>query len=170
MANWWFLYLMHIDDVVLILGPLTFIGINFLYSKFMHKKEYGMMMFAISLSALVFITVLNKKMIIPATSAILVLGYADPLAALIGKGYHRNDKRIYSKSLIGSITFAIVSMIILTLIFRYNNVPVRIYEIVLYGCFFAFVENKIFPKYDNITIPFSVFICIYLRGMICGLY
>lgn len=170
MANWWFIYLRNINDTVLIFGPLIFIGINYWSCKLKKGKEYGMTLFCVSLSVLVFITTLNKNLIMPATTAIMVLGYADPIAAIVGRGFQKKMRRPLKKSLLGSFAFMIVSIIILMIFFRAYNESVKVYELVVVSALFAAVENKVFPKYDNLMVPLSVFTYVYIRGVLCGFY
>lgn len=168
MANWWFIFLRNIEDKILILGPVSFIIINYLIER-SKKKGYGMTMFAVSLSAMTTVVLLNVRFLYSATLAILILGYADPIAAIVGRSYQNYKGYIHQKSLLGSGIFSMVSIAIMAGLLCYINIELLKVDIILWGCLFAWVEQKVFPRCDNITVPFSVFIVAILRGKICGL-
>ena len=169
MASWWFVFLNNIESEIIIIGPLSFIVINYLYSKLCNKHEYGMVHFAISLSILAIVSRFNEILILPATAGMMILGYADPVAALVGRAYQKyKGYETHTKSIVGSIAFSIVAMIILLVLIDEDGKQRIGFDLIILGGFFAYIENRVFPKYDNMLIPIAVFIFVYMRGLIWG--
>lgn len=113
--------------------------------------------FCISLSMLTLITTYIEETIIPATASMLVMGYADSSAAIIGRKYQIYKRKEYECSFIGTITFIIVAITVLENYFCYIN-KFNIFIAMVISIISGIVEAKILPQYDNITIPIVVYI------------
>lgn len=118
-SNWWFIAVFLMDDTLLAsFGPITFIFLNYLSHRFeifkgmetKEKSNLGTIYFPISLLILV---LLSYSGIIPKAAAgigILVMGYADGMAAIVGRKIGKNWFGFASrKSLEGSLTFFLVA-------------------------------------------------------------
>lgn len=163
MASWWFIRLKFLDNPYLWIGPVVFIAITFFYAQAYNCKK-GIMYFNISLAVLTFLTTKYEKPIFPSTAAILVLGYADPLAALMGRYYQNLTNKVHRKSILGSVVFTIVTSVILIALhlpqIEFANVVIYIGEAMAT----ALCEMYLFPEYDNIVIPGIVFLISVLIG------
>lgn len=156
MASWWFIRLCFLECRPLWLGPIFFMILLIFYRK-KHTIKRGMEYFCFSLAIMTFLTELSSLFIIPATVAILTMGYADSAAALVGKLYQKYKNTYKQHSIAGSIAFFIVSMAVY---FVYLNQTLNFIYIVLISALVAFVEAKILPKYDNITVPMLTFLMV----------
>ena len=118
-SNWWFIAVLMMEDTLLAsFGPITFIILNYLSYRFeifkgmetKEKSNLGTVYFPISLLLLV---LLSYSGIIPKAAAgigILVMGYADGMAAIVGKKFGRYWFDFSpNKSLEGSLTFAVIA-------------------------------------------------------------
>ena len=94
LSNWWIIAMIFFDNVIWAsICPAIFIIVNFISYKYkliktMEREEndgFGTVYYAISLLVLVIITfkVINKPWI--GLCGVLVMGYGDGLAAIIGK-------------------------------------------------------------------------------------
>jgi len=90
-----------------------------------------------------------------AVSALLVLALSDPAAAIIGRRYGK--RRIFGKTLAGSLAFFLSAWFILALYFGDN--PFRQLPAALLG---AVAEALPWPINDNLTIPVAVGLVGYL--------
>lgn len=158
MANWWYIRLAFINCRLLWLGPLAFMIILNIYAR---KKEIkrGMEYFCLSLSIMTMITAINMKYIVPATSAILIMGYADAAAAIFGKAYQNYKKTDKTYSIVGSIAFFTISNVVLFICMGHT---VNIIYLIFVSLLLTFIEAAIFPKYDNITVPMFAFLMMLL--------
>ncbi len=99
------------------------------------------------------------------TTALLCVGFADGLAALVGQKYGRNNRyKIFSgfKSIAGSLTVLVVSLVILLLINYFGHLNLPIISFVLMPLDVALVEA--FAPYgsDDFLIPLSVLVILRL--------
>lgn len=154
MACWWFLRLYFIETRFLWLGPLVFMLVFFIYETKKAKKQ-GMWQFCLSLTLLTLITEYTKSFETCATAAILIMGFGDSLAALTGKEYQKRRNTNNSFSIVGSVTFFVVSLIILLICFQTS---VNIVLLISIATIVTVVEAKILPKMDNITVPLTTFL------------
>jgi phytol kinase len=98
---------------------------------------------------------------------ILIMGYGDGMAALIGKRYGKRKFMILGseKSLEGSLTMFIVSFFTTYIVLSFSPVPgILIYSILI--AFFASIVEAITPHgFDNLTVPLgtSLFFWLLIR-------
>lgn len=160
MASWWYIRLFFIKVSFLWLGPAIFAIILSVYARNKNIKS-GMEYFCISLSTMTLLTELSEESILPATAAILVLGYADAAAALIGMAYQNKKGTNTSSTIWGSFTFFVISFIVLV-VFFYSSI--NLIYILLISVILTIIESKILPKYDNITVPIATFLMTFYIG------
>jgi phytol kinase len=145
-----------------IVPPITFILLNY-YSyktnliKSMERSgngNLGTVYFPISLLILVIFTfgVINRPEI--GAIGILVLGYGDGLAAVIGKAYGKR-KLVNNKSLEGSLTMLLASLIVVILILLltgYGLVTVLLVAVII-SIASTLIELYTPKGLDNLSVP-----------------
>lgn len=165
LSNWWILAMaLFKSNVAAAIGPFTFVIINYLsYKKKWFgamereggKEDLGTVYYAISLLILSLITF--SPLSYPAIGAlgILIMGYGDGMAAIVGKRYGKRKFRIQGseKSLEGSLTMFIVSFFTAYIVLSFFHVPgILLYSILI--AFFASIVEAITPHgLDNLTVP-----------------
>jgi phytol kinase len=133
-------------------------------SKYMHffralhsvqRPTWGEVLFAISVGAITFIT--HDKAIYAA--ALLQMSLADGMAAVIGTRYGNRQKYSifgYTKSVLGTLTFFIVSVIILVGFSHYAHVNLGLAWIAAIGASASLIENFAIRGLDNLFVPLAV--------------
>jgi phytol kinase len=166
-SNWWFILYYTMDRLsIALVGPIFFIGFNFLSYRYHlipamelkgNRKNLGTVYFPISLLILV---ILGYSDVIPLYAGgvgILVLGYGDGLAAVIGqtRGKHPIGR---SKTMEGTAAMFIVSLIVIGLLSvlwlpALPNATVLL-ALVLLSSAVATAAELLSPwGVDNITVP-----------------
>ena len=159
MANWWLIRLQYLDSKVLWLGPAIFIIINMVISKKFECEE-GIVHFSISLTVFTLLSMTSDTYVFPSTAAVMVLGYADPIAALVGRGRQIKQNLRYEKSFVGSMVFGCIAFIVLLIVCRLYDVHISIFSMIIISVLTAFSEAKIFSRFDNIVIPTVIFVAL----------
>jgi len=158
-SNWVFFLVYMFDDVrYAVLGPLAFIVINSIFvfggfGKYLgmgdRKRDNGLIYFPISLLLLTFMYfkgMIGREDIL---AGVLIMGYGDGLAAIVGKRFGKNKYSYFSckKSIEGSATMFLVAMVIALLLGQ--NLPVAVTMALV-----ATVFEGVTPLgLDNITVP-----------------
>lgn len=158
-SNWWILAMFFFDNVIWAsIAPVVFIILNYVSYKINlikamergGKGTLGTVYFPISLLILVIVTFLIEQPFIGAIG-ILILGYGDGLAAVIGTKYGKH-KLMLGKSVEGTITMFVASLIVsisLLAIFAPHFVWLAVVI-----ALFATVVEVITPKgLDNLSVP-----------------
>lgn len=173
-SNWWILaWIFFKGNNALwyaIVPPITFILLNY-YSyktnliKSMERSgngNLGTVYFPISLLILVIFTfgIINRPEI--GAVGILVLGYGDGLAAVIGKAYGKK-KLINNKSLEGSLTMLLASLLVAVIVLLVSGVP--LWTTMLIAIIVSVLSTAIelyTPKgLDNLTVPLFTSLFVY---------
>jgi uncharacterized protein (TIGR00297 family) len=124
------------------------------------KGSLGTVYYPVSLLILVFITFWLDVTYVGA-AGILILGYGDGLAGLIGKKFGKK-KLLGNKTIIGTSTIFITSLMVALVIFSIYTPNILIPGSILIALFAAIIE-LITPKdYDNLTVPLGVSMLYYL--------
>lgn len=165
-SNWWFIFIFMIDNFwIAIIMPVIFIFFNLVsYKKGLVKSmgnkkinRFGIVYYPVSLLlAVIYAFVLNDK-IIPGIG-ILVLGYGDGLAAVIGNKY-KSKVIVDFKTLYGTLTMFIASFVVslvMLLVFKNVGVPYALLISLVIAIFATIFE--LFSPYglDNLTVPIRV--------------
>ncbi len=153
MASWWFIRLQFLDCEFLWAGPIICALIIF----FMRKKynfKIGMGLFCLSLALMTVFSYYFRPFIPYATASVLILGYSDALAAIVGHTYQLKKNINGTRTFIGSCVFFIVSFIILIILFI-NKINILL--LILVALISALTEAFVFPEYDNLFVPLIVF-------------
>ena len=171
-SHWWLLAMVMIDDPwVASVGPFTFIFINALALRFRFlpvmdreadTRNWGTVYFPVSLLVLVNLCWRHIVPIWLGAIAVLVLGWGDGLAALVGDSIAGRGLRIWGgrKTVAGSAVMLAASFVvtlILTLVFnpRFSTLlPAAGVSIAVAACV-TLVELVTPLGIDNITVPMA---------------
>ena len=171
-ANWWFIYMFMFNNILYaLIPPITFIILNIFSYKYKiidsmerdNSNSLGTIYYPISLLFLVIISYLIKDKIISGIG-ILILGYGDGLAALVGKKYNK-IKLLNNKTLFGTLTMFIISTIISTIfLIVFKDLKTITLILVVFITAVSATILELFTKkgLDNLTIPIGVTIILYL--------
>lgn len=134
------------------------------------RKTGGSYLLPVSVCLLYFLSCGNNLFFI---LPVLVLGISDPLACIFGTLLKDKTKNVilfkheFNKTLIGSLVFFISAFIISVIVlhfYLFSSEKMLLMSFCI-ACFAAFIEF-ISPKgTDNITVPQSVFILLYLQQL-----
>jgi phytol kinase len=175
-SNWWFFVLFFNQLLYALIAPVAFILLNYLsYKNNIFKalersgqSDLGTVYFPISLLILVLFTFLvgaDKTYQFAAATGILVLGYGDGLAAVIGKKFGKK-KLNHGKTFVGSSVMFIVSILVTISVLLIYQPSLPLYVSILTIILVAFTATLIellTPKgLDNLTIPLSVTLLVTL--------
>lgn len=167
LSNIWFISMAFFDNfIIATILPMLFVIINSLSYKFNlikimereDKKEgIGTVYYAISLTVLSLVTFYINKPIL-ALPGILIMGYGDGLAAVIGQKVKSKSFNILgsTKSIAGSATMLIVSLIISILIFSFIGIEYIILKAFLIAIIATILEAISVKGLDNITVPLII--------------
>lgn len=171
LSNIWFISMAFFDNyIIAAILPMLFVIINSLSYKFNlikimereDKKEgIGTVYYAISLTVLSLVTFYINKPIL-ALPGILIMGYGDGLAAVIGQKVKSKSFNILgsTKSIAGSATMLIVSLIISILIFSFIGIEYLILKAFLIAIIATILEAISVKGLDNITVPLIITVII----------
>jgi phytol kinase len=119
------------------------------------RPTWGELCFAISVGLIAFIT--HNKWIYAAS--LLQMALADGLAAIIGLRFGgRVSYRVFghTKSIIGTLTFFVVSFLVLIGFAHYSKIHLDLVWIVLASLFASMLENLASLGLDNLLVPLVV--------------
>ena len=173
-ANWWIVAMIFFDNnIYASIVPGLFVIINYIsYKKQIFKamerdgskKDLGTVYYAISLMLLALITFKNIELSYIGALGILIMGYGDGFAAVIGVKYGKHKFKVLgnNKSIEGSLAMFLFSFIVsLVILSIFNPVNVVVYSLIL-----AIVATilEVFSPYgfDNLTVPLGTSLLYYL--------
>jgi len=175
LANWWIIAMIFFTTpIYAAIMPAVFIVVNYLSHKFkiikMIEREkgeddsLGTVYYAISLTILALLTFGPMENPIIGLAGIFVMGYGDGFAAIIGKKAKSLKYKVgdSTKSVAGSLTMFIISMIISSLILINLGVNYWIIKAILVAIVATFTEAVSAKGTDNITVPILISGLIYL--------
>jgi phytol kinase len=178
-SNWWILAMIFFEGEnaiwFAIIPPATFIVLNYLsyrlnILKAMErngKGSLGTVYFPISLLILVIFTygILGKEYAYIGGIGILIMGYGDGLAAVIGTKYGKHKLK-NGKSLEGSLTMFIASLVVSLVLLGISSVPnVIIYSLAI-ASISTIIEYFTTRGLDNLTVPLGASLFYYLLTLI----
>ncbi len=166
-SNWWFLEISLFTTLsYAIVGPIFFIISNTLFTfldwgRFIgmsdRKRNYGLIYFPVTLLLLVILQYQGILPSIACTIGVLVMGYGDGLATLIGRKWGKRKLRIPSggKTWLGTLVMFVVSFLItfFALMIISLSVGSALGIALLVGVVAAFVEAVTPLGLDNLTVP-----------------
>ena len=176
LVSGWVLILVNCYDSLAwaVIGPVTFIFLNaaFVYSGFSkylgmgnRKRDNGLIYYPLSILVLVIMMyngLADERIVI---SSVLMMGFGDGLAALIGSRFGRHGYSFIGgkKSLEGTLTMFAVSLTILLVV--YPEGPW--YVSLLIAIFATLLENITPLGFDNISVPLLSALAL---GVLHGIY
>ncbi len=169
-SNWWILAMFFFTRPgVALIGPVSFIIINYIsYRKHIFaameheipRKNLGTIYFPVSLAIMVLLTFQGPMPKSAGAAAILVLGYGDGLAAVIGNARSGKSRSIpllhQKKTVAGSGTMFVVSFAVLLIIralLAGGLTAPDLLPIIIISVAVTIVEAVTPFGLDNITIP-----------------
>jgi len=129
-SNWWLLAMFTMEHTLIaLIGPVSFIIINYIsYRRHLFPAmeddaphdNLGTIYFPISLLILVLLCYIGPLSLASGAAGILVMGYGDGAAALVGKHFGRNQISLgpfhTGKTVLGTTTMFIVSYIVIVMV------------------------------------------------------
>lgn len=168
LSNWWIIAMVFFDNLLwAAAAPAIFVVVNYLsYKKGIikvmerdesdsNKESLGTVYYALTLLILALITFgpLNNPII--GLCGVLVMGYGDGLAAVIGQAVKSKEFNIAGnkKSLAGSLAMFCVTLIIFVGFLIYCNAEYIAIKSILVALLMTIVEAVSIKGTDNLTVP-----------------
>jgi phytol kinase len=164
-SNWWIIAMIFFDNILAAsIVPVAFIIINFVSYKFNlikamerneSKNDLGTVYFPISLLILVILSFSSYSAPYVGALGILIMGYGDGLAAVIGKRIKSPKFYIMGnkKSISGCITMFAASFIISAVIIWIYSPAYLLIKALSIALFAAVIEGATPYGLDNLTVP-----------------
>lgn len=161
------------SPVCKLIGPFIFIFLNLIFSKSRfssllgmndRRRDSGLVYYPLAIFVLVLLEIAGYISSYSVIASVLVMGWGDGLAALIGSRFGRNSYLVYGKykkSIEGSSVMLAASFAIIMLF-----TPLKWYAALLIALLASFAENVTPLGLDNLSVPFSVAI---LSEVLCSL-
>lgn len=173
-SNWWIIAMIFFNsNIYAAIVPALFVIINYIsYKKQVFKamerdgskNDLGTVYFALSLLLLALITFKNSEFSYIGALGILIMGYGDGFAAIIGIKYGKHKFKVLgnSKSLEGSLAMFLFSfMVSLLILYIFNPINMILFSLIL-----ALIGTilEAFSPYglDNLTVPLGTSLLYYL--------
>jgi len=174
-SNWWLIAMFTFDDPIWAsFVPLMFVFINYLsYRKNVFKamerdgsaRDLGTVYYAISLLILAYLT-FNSDVKYIGAIGILIMGYGDGFAAIIGQKYGKHSFKKYGldKSLEGSLTVLFFGLLISGIFFAMYSPSNLLIKTLVIGLSATVIELLSPNGFDNLTLPLLIsFIAMVLK-------
>jgi phytol kinase len=172
-SNWWILAMIFFtgEDALwyAIVPPITFIGLNYLsYRQNIFKAmerggsgTLGTVYFPISLLILVIVSfgILNQPYI--GGLGILILGYGDGFAAVIGKKFGKHQL-LFGKSVEGSLAMFVASFVVSMILLSIEGVSLWIPIAFIIALISTAIELFTPKGLDNLSVPLLASLAYYL--------
>lgn len=169
-ANAWLLSRVLIRDLWLALvPPVAYLLFNLLNRSFRwvdglnrmyQQNNYGALYFALSYVMLTYVAYRFNPLATGAGMGLMVMAYGDGLAALVGQHAGRYRYTLFHgyKTIEGSITMALVSMVVVALLSWVDQGVLMWPMILLMGVLASFVEALSPYGLDNLFVPFLIYL------------
>jgi phytol kinase len=166
-SNWWIIAMFTFDDPLWAsFVPLMFVFINYIsYRKNVFKamerdgssRDLGTVYYAISLLILAYVSFAYKVPYLGGIG-ILVMGYGDGFAALIGTKFGKHSFKKYglSKSLEGSITVFVFALLISGIFFGIYSSNLWVIKSLVVAVSATIIELLSPNGFDNLSLPLLV--------------
>lgn len=177
LSNWWFLAMYFFDNVIFAsIVPLSFVVINYIsYKKNLisvmerdekDKDGLGTVYYALSLFLISIFTFGIIKRPEIGLCSILIMGYGDGLAAIIGKSVKSLPYKIgkIKKTFAGSGTMLFISFFIVAIFLCGIQAEYWMLKSILLAISVTILEAVSIKGTDNITVP--IFVCLLLTTMV----
>ena len=177
LSNWWIIAMIFFDNVIwACIAPLSFVIINYLSCKKnlisvmeregKDKDGFGTVYYALALLIIAIITfgILNRPEI--GLCAILILGYGDGFAAIIGRNVKSLPYKIgkSKKTFAGSATMFFISFLIVAIFLASIGSSMWFLKAILLAISVSVLEAIGTKGTDNLIVP--VYACLLLTVMV----
>lgn len=161
-AHWFFFVPLFDSLLVAMIAPVSFIGLNYFSQRFRVVKsmersdvtDYGTVYYAMSLSVITYVSVVFDLYLFGLVS-MLVLGWGDGLAALVGRSVKGPLLRA-NKSVVGALAMFVASLLVGLVLLDSIFISVLIALV-------ATTAEVLTPKgYDNLTVALLPFALLWL--------
>lgn len=164
-SNWWIIAMYYFDSRLWAsIVPIIFIVLNYISYKFNvvkamerdgEKNDLGTVYFPISLLVLVLISFSNYSEPYVGALGILIMGYGDGFAAILGKKFGKRKFLIFGnkKSIVGSTAMFVFSFIVSFLILYFYSPDNLLIKCIVIASFSTVVEGVSPFGLDNLTVP-----------------
>jgi len=173
-SNWWIIAMIFFNsNIYAAIVPGLFVIVNYIsYKKQVFKamerdgskNDLGTVYFALSLLILALITFKNAEFSYIGALGILIMGYGDGLAAIIGVKYGKHKFKVLGneKSFEGSLAMFVFSFLVsVSLLYIFNPVNITLFSLIV-----AIVSTALeaLSPYglDNLTVPLGTSLSYYL--------
>lgn len=172
-SHWWFIAMFYFEKATeAAIVPLFFIAFNYVLHqknclRFMEREDdfrsFGTIYYAISLFVLAIWSFGIERPEIGGMG-ILVMGYADGFAALVGTRFGKHKLNVFNKrkTVEGSLTVLVIASLV---VFAFNqgfDMGFSVFEILFLG-FAAMILEGITPLgFDNLTVPVGISVLGYI--------
>jgi len=167
-SNWWILAMIYFDNrSYASIVPSIFIILNYLSYRMNlvkameregNKNDLGTVYYPIALLVLVLLTFSRYSHPYVGALGILIMGYGDGLAAIIGKKFGKHQYHIlrYKKSIEGSLTMFVASLLVGLLLLNLYSPEMFLLKAIIMAGIATILEA--FSPYglDNLTVPILV--------------
>jgi phytol kinase len=169
-SNWYLIAWYFFDNVWLaIIAPMSFIALNYLsYRQNIFKAmerggqgNLGTVYFPISLLILVFLTFGPLNLPYVGALGILVLGYGDGFAAVVGSKYGKHQLK-HGKSLEGSITMFLASFVVSAFVLAFATATPWFWVALFISLVATLIELYTPKGLDNLSVPLLVSLLYYV--------
>lgn len=180
LSNWWIIAMVFFDNVIIAcILPAIFVVINYLSYKFNIIKvmerdssdddsnSLGTVYYAVSLLVVAILTfgILNNPTL--GLIGIAVMGYGDGFAAIAGKGIKSKHYKVFGsdKSIAGSISMFLISLIIISGGMAYMNATLWIIKSIIVAIIATVLEAASPKGTDNLTVPIATTLLVWLMSV-----
>lgn len=164
LSNWWFIAMYFFDNVFWVcLVPMSFVIINYIsYKKqlisVMEREEQeglGTVYYALSLLILSILTFGITKRTEIGLCSILIMGYGDGLASVVGKSIKSYEYTIgkTKKTVAGILTMFIITFIVVSIFLFIMQTDLYIIKSIFIAIVLTVVEAISIKGTDNLTLP-----------------
>ena len=176
LSNWWIIAMVFFDSPYwAMIGPVIFVFVNYASYKFnliksmerdeAEKDGLGTVYYAVTLlvlSVLCFGPLKDYKGVwgpILGLAGVAVMGYADALAAIIGRSVKSTSYKIWTtrKTLAGSLAMGATTFIIISGCLAYLAIPYWYFKSISIAIIDMVLEAISIRGTDNLTVPLATF-------------
>lgn len=173
-SNWWIIAMIFFNsNIYAAIPPTLFVIVTYIsYKKQVFKamerdgskNDLGTVYFSLSLLILALITFKNTEFSYIGALGVLIMGYGDGLAAIIGVKYGKHKFKVLGneKSFEGSLAMFLFSFIVsVVILYTFNPINIIFFSLII-----AIVSTALeaFSPYgfDNLTVPLGTSLFYYL--------
>lgn len=169
--TWFIINHFYINEIHMIIIPLTFVLINILSYKFKifkivertEKNHFGTVYYAIGILILQILNYFKPPFIMATSISVIILTFGDGAASFFGSLFKNNKlKLLFDKSITGFLSFILFSILGILIYTNYYNVFVDRNALVIIVLTGAVLELITGGGLDNLSILFGITTLAYL--------